>query len=89
VLTVQPDAACELIIDHEDEGPYPCGALSRFVVERSVDDPAYSPFEACEGHLVDAVLGMADGDTEVPLVVTVRWDKPEDEAGRLARVMQP
>lgn len=93
-LTVQPAAACELVVDDPDgdDNAFPCGAMSRFVVERYMNDPAYEPFEACEAHLADAVLAMADGDDEIPLIVTIRWNadpEPETDAQRIARVMTP
>ena len=85
MLTVEPDATCAYLFE-DDAGVYPCGDTSRFVVERT--DEQRGATEACEGHLPDMVLDMAGGDTEVPLLVTIRWDR-ETEAERLARVMTP
>lgn len=74
-LIIQPDAACEAEDRDRWDEVYPCGALSRFVVERDDHNPSYSPAESCENHLAETVAGMADGDDKVRLIVTIRWDK--------------
>jgi len=77
-LYLQSDAACEFVVE-DDDGAYPCGALSEFVVERSDGDPSYSPNESCGEHLADMVCGTVDGDAQVTAVVHIRWMVREDE----------
>jgi hypothetical protein len=80
-LTAETDAACAHVVDDEEDGPRPCGELSRFVVARSDGDTSFGAGggteEACADHLAEAVAGMVDGDEHVRAVVTIRWDKCE------------
>jgi hypothetical protein len=67
----------------------PCGAPSRFIVERSDLDPSWGAEagaeEACAGHLAGMVLGMISGDTNVSAIVTVRWDGPGESTATGSR----
>lgn len=87
---VYGEAACDAIIDDEEEGAVPCGALSRFVVSRSDGDKSFGAQggteEACEAHLAEAVAGMADGDEGIWAAVAIRWDgdAPGDDEQRAA-----
>ncbi len=62
-----------------------CGALSRFVVERSDGDKTYGSGggteESCEAHLGVTDAGMVDGDVKVTAIVTIRWEYPEGATG--------
>lgn len=79
-LTVQDDATCGSVVVVDEDDAYPCGAPSRYLVERSDGDKSYGEHggsaEACEQHLAETVDGMADGDETVQAVVTIRWDEP-------------
>jgi hypothetical protein len=85
-LTVQPDATCEWEIPDPltDGDLFPCGRPSRFIVERDDSDPAYTPAESCEAHLGDVVPWMADGDDNVKLTVSIRWDVPAEAGNPVA-----
>lgn len=63
-----------------------CGAPSRYVVARSDGDETYGinggSDECCAAHLEDTILGMADGDDNVSLIVAIRWDAPDTTKGQ-------
>jgi hypothetical protein len=72
LLIQAANATCEHVIEDED-GTYPCGAQSEFVVIRSDNDPSYSPNETCGEHLADMVCDTAEGDAQVHAIVHIRW----------------
>lgn len=61
-----------------------CGKPSRFIVARDDGDESYGSGgteEAREEHLAAVVLGMVDGDEDVSVIVTVRWNEEEGGDG--------
>lgn len=76
MLTVSDSAPCEYRFA-DDEDTWPCGELSRFLVERADGNPAYVPAECCAEHVSTFLLELTDGDTDTQLIVTIRWDADE------------
>jgi hypothetical protein len=75
-LCVTPGGSSIAICTERCTG-YPCGAVSRFVVDRSDGDESFGWGESCEEHLAEVVSSMIDGDPAITAIVTVRWDAAE------------
>jgi hypothetical protein len=81
-ITVEDNARCGSVVVVDEDDAYPCGAPSRYLVERSDGDTSYGEnggsAEACDEHLAETVDGMVHGDDTVRAIVTIRWDKPDE-----------
>lgn len=92
-LRADPSAVCTGTTEDEGGETDLCGKPSRFVVERSDGDTSFGAGggteEACETHLADAVLGMADGDASVTAIVTIRWDAASRHTASRVNRRQP
>lgn len=84
VFTADESVRCSSVvgngnrIDWGGEEADECAQPSSFVVSRSDGNPSYGinggSDECCGAHLEDTVLGMADGDPDVRVIVAIRWD---------------
>lgn len=83
-LTADKAVRCSSVVGNGEpdgaggEAADECAQPSSFVVARSDGDETYGinggSDECCGAHLEDTVLGMADGDPEVQVIVAIRWD---------------